>query len=86
MWLFIILWNIINTEIKIMVSGGITSSREEGIEDVCEYNPDFDRWIDRAPMHQQRDSHTMICEGKKVYVVGGQEQTRAGVEVKIKKN
>jgi hypothetical protein len=64
-----------------MVSGGITSTREDGIEDVCEYNPDFDRWIARAPMHQQRDSHTMIAHGKLVFVVGGQEKERAGVEV-----
>lgn len=66
---------------KIMVSGGITSTREDGIEDVCEYNPDFDRWIARAPMHQQRDSHTMIAHGKLVFVVGGQEKERAGVEM-----
>ena len=64
-----------------MVSGGITSTREDGIEDVCEYNPDFDRWIDRAPMHQQRDSHTMISHGRNVFVIGGQEMERAGVEV-----
>ena len=32
-------------------------------------------------MNNPRDSHAMIAHGSKVYVVGGQEQTRAGVEV-----
>lgn len=64
-----------------MVSGGITSTRENGIEDVIEYNPDFDRWIARAPMHMQRDSHTMISNNRQVYVIGGQERERAGIEV-----
>jgi len=66
---------------KILVSGGITSTRETGIEDVSEYNPDFDQWMERAPMNNPRDSHAMIAHGSKVFVVGGQEQTRAGVEV-----
>lgn len=34
-------------------------------------------------MNNPRDSHAMIAHGSKVYVVGGQEQTRAGVEVFI---
>jgi hypothetical protein len=34
-------------------------------------------------MNNPRDSHAMIAHGIKVYVVGGQEQTRAGVEVFI---
>jgi len=66
---------------KILLSGGITRERENGIEDVNEYNPDFDQWMTRTPMHKARDSHTMIPKGKKVYVIGGQEKSRAGVEV-----
>ncbi len=68
------------------MSGGITSTRETGIEDVSEYNPDFDQWMERAPMNNPRDSHAMIAHGSKVFVVGGQEQTRAGVEVFISKH
>ena len=102
---------------QILISGGITRERESGIEDVNEYNPDFDQWMTRASMNQARDSHTMIpkeqfvtavlgfkasikmdcfyrhklfvklCKGKNVYVIGGQEKSRAGVEVySIEKN
>ena len=45
---------------QILLSGGITRERENGIEDVNEYNPDFDQWMTRTSMHQARDSHTMI--------------------------
>ena len=37
-------------------------------------------------MNNPRDSHAMIAHGSKVYVVGGQEQTRAGVEVFLSQN
>merc|ERR1719361_1073659 len=71
----------VTTRGKILLSGGITRQREKGVEDVSEYNPDYDSWIDRAQMHQARDSHAMISKGRKVFVIGGQEKERAGVEV-----
>ena len=52
--------NIFNKNYQILISGGITRERESGIEDVNEYNPDFDQWMTRASMNQARDSHTMI--------------------------
>ena len=52
--------NIFNKNYQILISGGITRERESGIEDVNEYNPDFDQWMTRSSMNQARDSHTMI--------------------------
>ena len=59
---------------KILLTGGITRSREKGVPDVSEYNPDSNKWTEKQAMHQARDSHGMISKGRRIFVIGGQEK------------